>query len=185
MPKYVHITARLSPDELEQRYRQADDPVERSHLQIIWLLACGKRVREVAVVTGYCTNWIRIPARRYNQQGSEALADQRQHNSGAPSLLTGLHQQLQQVASRKLLLMAACGLAPKSLDGWASSSDARSILNGAGSLSSGWASRSRFLVLVITRPIQPSKKPLSEPCQSSEPYPASPSSCAGGLVGDG
>jgi len=59
MPKYVHIAAHLSPDELEQRYRKADNPVERSHLQMIWLLACGKNVKEVAEVTGYCANWIR------------------------------------------------------------------------------------------------------------------------------
>lgn len=52
MPKYVQVAAHLAPDELEQHYRQAVDPVERSHFQIIWLLACGKRVREVAEVTG-------------------------------------------------------------------------------------------------------------------------------------
>jgi len=93
MPKYVHVVAHLTPDELEQRYRKVDDPVERSHLQIVWLLARGKRVREVAEVTGYCANWIRIVARRYNQHGPAVLADQRQHNKGAPSLLTGEHQQ--------------------------------------------------------------------------------------------
>src|SRR5260370_37440593 len=69
MPKYVHVVAHLTPDELEQRYRKADDPVERSHLQIVWRLSRGKRVREVAEVTGYCANWIRIVARRYNQHG--------------------------------------------------------------------------------------------------------------------
>src|SRR5260221_2402282 len=93
MPKYVHVVAHLTAYELEQRYRKTDDPVERSHLQIVWLLARGKRVREVAEVTGYCANWIRIVARRYNQHGPAVLADQRQHNKGAPSLLTGEHQQ--------------------------------------------------------------------------------------------
>jgi len=93
MPKYVHVAAHLDLDELEQCYRKASDPVERSHLQIIWLLARGKRVREVAEVTGYCANWIRILTRRYNQQGPSALADQRQHNVGASPLLSGTHQQ--------------------------------------------------------------------------------------------
>lgn len=87
MPKYVQVAAHLTPDELEQYYRQAVDPVERSYFQIIWLLACGKRVREVAEVTGYCANWIRILVRRYNQEGPTTLADQRQHNSGASPLL--------------------------------------------------------------------------------------------------
>jgi len=77
MPKYVQVAAHLTPDELEQHYRQAADPVERSHFQIIWLLACGRRVRQVAEVTGYCANWIRILARRYNQEGTMALADLR------------------------------------------------------------------------------------------------------------
>lgn len=115
MTKYVHVVAHLTTDELEQRYRKADDPVERSHLQIVWRLSRGKHVREVAEATGYCANWIRIVARRYNQHGPAVLADQRQHNKGASSLLTGEHQhQLQQAASRKLPLMAACGLAQRS-----------------------------------------------------------------------
>ncbi len=52
MPSYVQVAAHLHLDELEQRYRKASDPVERSHAQIIWLLACGKCVKEVAEVTG-------------------------------------------------------------------------------------------------------------------------------------
>jgi transposase len=96
MPKYVQIATHLNPGELEQQYRQAADPVARSHFQIIWLLAAGKHVREVAEVTGYCANWIRILARRYNQEGPMALTDQRQHNSSAAPLLSQAHcQQLQ------------------------------------------------------------------------------------------
>jgi hypothetical protein len=53
MPKYVQVVAHITPDELEQRYRKADDPVEWSQLQIVWLLARDKCVREVAEVTGY------------------------------------------------------------------------------------------------------------------------------------
>lgn len=93
MPKYVYVVAHLGLDELGRRYRQADDPIERSHFQIIWRLSCGKRVREGAEVTGYCATWIRILARRSNHAGPEMLADQRQHNHGASSLLTGDHQQ--------------------------------------------------------------------------------------------
>ena len=72
MPKYVCVAAHVSIDELENRYRKATDPVERSHFQMIWLLAQGKRVPEVAEVTGYCANWIRILARRSNQKGPQA-----------------------------------------------------------------------------------------------------------------
>jgi len=88
VPKYVTVEAHLSPDELAHLYRKAVDPVERSHFHIIWLLAQGKRVSEVALVTGYCLNWIRILARRYNQEGAQVLADQRKQNTGAPALLS-------------------------------------------------------------------------------------------------
>jgi transposase len=97
MPKYVTMVSHLSVDELASRYRKAADPVERSHFQIIWLLAQGKRVREVSEATGYCSNWIRILARRYNQDGPQALAVQRQYNPGATPLLSQEQQnQLQQ-----------------------------------------------------------------------------------------
>ncbi len=53
MPKGISIEPHLSLTELEQRYRQAKDAVERSHHQIIWLLASGKSSQEVSEVTGY------------------------------------------------------------------------------------------------------------------------------------
>lgn len=77
MPKYVRIAAHLSVNELENCYRKAADPIERSHFHIIWLLAQGKRVREVSEATSYCVNWIRILARRYNQDGPQGLQDLR------------------------------------------------------------------------------------------------------------
>ena len=46
------LAAHLSPAELGQRYRAARSPVERSHLQIVWLLSRGRSEREVAQVTG-------------------------------------------------------------------------------------------------------------------------------------
>ena len=52
MPKRITIAPHLPIEELEQRYRQAKDPVERSHYQIIWLLAQGKCSQEVATVMG-------------------------------------------------------------------------------------------------------------------------------------
>ncbi|OLC62523.1 MAG: hypothetical protein AUH89_01185 [Ktedonobacter sp. 13_1_40CM_4_52_4] len=88
MPTYVSIAPHLSVDDLEYRYRKASDPVERSHIQIVWLLAQGKRVGEVSLVTGYCANWIRQVARRYNREGAQGLGDQRHHNPGATPFLS-------------------------------------------------------------------------------------------------
>src|ERR671932_246928 len=42
------LAAHLSPAELGQRYRAARSPIERSHLQIVWLLSQGRDEREVA-----------------------------------------------------------------------------------------------------------------------------------------
>ena len=88
MPKTLPLKPHVSTADLERRYRQARDPVERSHYQIVWLLSHGKLTREVAATTGYSPTWIREIARRYNQEGPAGLGDRRHRNPGAPALLT-------------------------------------------------------------------------------------------------
>lgn len=87
------VKAHLSLEELESRYRKAKDAVERSHWQIIWLLAQGKSTAEIAEVTGYCVGWIRTLAHRYNKEGSEGLGDGRHRNPGGKFLLSSEQQQ--------------------------------------------------------------------------------------------
>jgi transposase len=79
-------------EELERRYRQAKDPVERSHYQIIWLLAQGKPTEEVATVTGYSRTWIYELVRGYNQVGATMLGDLRHQNPGAAPKFTDVQQ---------------------------------------------------------------------------------------------
>jgi hypothetical protein len=43
----------MSTEELLVRYRQVTEATQRSHYQIIWLLATGKMVAEVAQITRY------------------------------------------------------------------------------------------------------------------------------------
>jgi transposase len=93
MPKQTTIKPYLEVKELETRYRQATDPVERSQRQIIWLLAQNRKVPEVAEVTGYSASWIRELARRYNRRGEEALGDKRHQAAGKPPLLSAELQQ--------------------------------------------------------------------------------------------
>ena len=69
--------------ELGDRYRKAHDPVERSHYQILWLIAQGKSTTQVMEATGYSRGWIQQLARRYNASGPEALGDRRHRNPGA------------------------------------------------------------------------------------------------------
>ncbi len=92
MPKRLTVQAYLSLDELETRYRASKDPVERSHYQIIWLLAQGKSVLAVAAVTSYSRDWIYKLLRRYNSDGPKAQIDHRRNNLGAEPLLTDIQQ---------------------------------------------------------------------------------------------
>src|SRR4051794_3220664 len=81
------LAAHLSPAELGRRYRAARSPVERSHLQIVWLLSRGRGEREVAQVTGYGRRWVGEVARRYDEGGPDGLGDRRRGNAGARPLL--------------------------------------------------------------------------------------------------
>jgi transposase len=87
MARPLSVPPHLPVDELERRYRGARDPVLRSHLQIVWLLARGEPPAAVAAATGYHPNWVREVARRYREGGVEALGDRRRGNPGAAPLL--------------------------------------------------------------------------------------------------
>ena len=83
MPKRLELSPHASTQELEHRYKKARDPVERSHLQIVWLLSEGRTTEEVCQVTSYSPGWVRRIARRYNERGVEGLGDRRHRNPGA------------------------------------------------------------------------------------------------------
>jgi hypothetical protein len=67
----------LRIEELEQRYRQASDPVAHSQWQIVWLLAQGQTSEEVEETTGSSLTWIRTVARRSNADGEHGIGDRR------------------------------------------------------------------------------------------------------------
>ena len=92
MPRRTQVVAHLEVDELARRYRQAHAPVERSHFQIVWLLAQNKTRREVAAATGYSERWIGEVIRRYNHDGPDALGDRRHDNPGGQALLDAEQQ---------------------------------------------------------------------------------------------
>jgi transposase len=77
------LVAHLSPAELGQRYRAARSPIERSHLQIVWLLSRGRGEREVAQVTGYGRRWVAEVVRRHDEEGPDGPGDRRRGNVGA------------------------------------------------------------------------------------------------------
>src|SRR5260221_11219909 len=86
MARRLKVHPYLDSEELEKRYRNAQDAVERSQWQIVWLLSVGKTSAEVAAVTGYCVDWIRKIVRRYNTGGPTAGGDGRQRNPGQERL---------------------------------------------------------------------------------------------------
>lgn len=98
MPTRLVLPAHLPVTELEQRYRQTRDPVERSHWQIIWLLSSGHPAMTVAEVTGYSVNWVRELGRRYRRDGPPGLDDRRHRNPGGRPLLDAAGQQALAVA---------------------------------------------------------------------------------------
>jgi len=88
MPRFVVLVPHLPPDELGSRYRHAHDPVERTHWHLLWLVARGQRVPEVAQLVGYTANWVREIIRRYNAAGPAGITDRRQQGAGHPPLLS-------------------------------------------------------------------------------------------------
>jgi transposase len=92
MARPLVVPPHLPLEELERRYRRARDPVERSHWQMVWLLARRATSAEVARVTGYSPNWVREVARRYREGGPGALGDRRHANPGAAPLLSPAQQ---------------------------------------------------------------------------------------------
>ena len=84
----AHIVEHLSVEELEARYRAAQDATEARHFQAIWLLAEGRTVLEVAEVLAFVPRWVEQLAARYNACGPGALGDQRRRNGRTASLLT-------------------------------------------------------------------------------------------------
>ena len=84
----IRIAKHLSEAEVEARYRNASEGVERSQWQIMWLLVGGKSTGEVEAATGYSLTWIREIAGRYNREGAEGIGDRRHRNPGRVGNLT-------------------------------------------------------------------------------------------------
>lgn len=89
MPRYLELTADLSPMELEHRYRAAHDPVAWTRWHMLWLVAQGYRAPAVAELVDYTANWVREIIRRYNPGGAAGIVDRLQANPGAEPLLRG------------------------------------------------------------------------------------------------
>jgi transposase len=98
MSNHITLQPHLSRQELEQRYRAAKEPNERTWWQIPWLVSQGRTGREVAMVTGYSPYWIGQIAKRYNTEGPDGMRNRRHTTSHrAPPALTLAQQEELQV----------------------------------------------------------------------------------------
>ena len=88
MAKRVEVKTELTAEELHERYRQASEPVERTHWHILWLMKEGHTPGEVAERVGYTARWVRTIVGRYNRQGEQAISNHRLTLPGAKPLLT-------------------------------------------------------------------------------------------------
>lgn len=111
MGRHIHLATHLSVENLEQRYRAAHEPHERSWWQILWLLARGQTATAIAESTGYTRAWIGQIAKRYNEQGPQGMVN-RQHTTSwrAPRMLS--------VQQQEELRHALAGEAPDGSKRW-------------------------------------------------------------------
>ena len=83
----ARVAGHLSVEDLEAGFRSARDPTAARHFQVIWLLARGHTIADVAAVTSFVPRWIEQLLARYNAHGPEALGDLRRRNGGVPRVL--------------------------------------------------------------------------------------------------
>lgn len=101
MNRHIALAPHLGVMDLEQRYRAAHEPHERSWWQILWLFAKGQTATVIAESTGYSRYWIGQIAKRYNAQGPDGMVN-RQHTTSwrAPRMLSvAQHEELRQALS--------------------------------------------------------------------------------------
>src|SRR3954467_8571284 len=60
MGSKVYLIEHLDADELYHRYREEQDSIKRTHLQILWLLTSGRPAKVAAEMTGYSQHWISV-----------------------------------------------------------------------------------------------------------------------------
>src|SRR5262245_53282873 len=88
MARRLRLTPHHTTEELGRLYRQAHDPVARSHWQILWLVSRGRPTTDVAATVGYSIPWVRTVVHRYNAAGATGVGDGRHANPGKAPLLT-------------------------------------------------------------------------------------------------
>lgn len=156
MNKRITVQAHVSVEQVEAHYPKAQDPVERSHWQIIWLVAQKKPIGEISEVTGYSASWIYTIVQRYNQQGPAGVGDRRHNNPGGTFILSAEQQEQLQ---HDLDAGAPDGGLWTGRDPWPAGSwstrAARSTPSAAGNISHAWGIANECCARAMPRPMLP------------------------------
>ena len=161
MARHIILQPHLSSTELEQRYRAAKEPNERSWWQILWLLSQGRTGREVATVTGYSPYWIGQIAKRYNAEGPDGMQNRRHTTShrAPPALSRGAARGAARRRWRRPSARRSAGRARMWRRGSASASVARSPTRWGTPTCSGSSTASNCRGRSMSRPTLPHRKP--------------------------
>ena len=111
MARRIRLATHLSVEELEQRYRAAHEPHERTWWQIVWLLARGQTATRIAESTGYTRSWIGQIAKRYNAEGPAGMVNRQRTTSWRAPRMLSIEQQQE-------LRQALAGPAPDGSKHW-------------------------------------------------------------------
>ena len=85
----ARVVGHLGLAELRAGYRGSADATRARHYQVIWLLAQGRTVAEVARLTSFARRWIEELLARYNAFGPSDPALVRWTRSGRHALHRG------------------------------------------------------------------------------------------------
>ena len=91
----LRIKPHLTYAEITKKYRECKNAREKSYWHLIKLMADPAKERlvtEAAQIVGFCQNWARTLARRYNNEGPENFIDQRTNNHGRQAFLSDKQQ---------------------------------------------------------------------------------------------
>src|SRR3954471_16837621 len=166
MGSKVYLIDHLNADELYHRYREEQDPIKRTHLQILWLLTSGRPAKVAAEMTGYSQRWISVLVDGTTKAGltgwatcaASTPAPDRCSTPNNGSVLTALlitHPR-----------MAGCGPAGGSRSGCAVGSAAWFRRGGGGSIYGVWGSPGRCrgrATHKATLPLRSGSRPTSAP----------------------
>ena len=84
----VQVADHLGAAELQAVWRGSKDATLARHYRVIWQVAGGHTVAEVARLTGFVRRWVEELLVRCNRFGPSSLGDRRRGNGAKPRILT-------------------------------------------------------------------------------------------------